>query len=327
MLKYENFMRIRAITITITVLLSILKAQTSLSVTFRYVKTPEDNFVRVFVPGEMNNWGPNSSGFISPTAPSLMQLDESVDSYTKNYSLDIGQQYLYKIHFHYNNAGSNYAWVPDPLNPLTTDDDWDNSILNITDPLFFQPVRHMNSEGLVTGVSVGIFTNGNIDQVVCAIGSDAVDTQNALSDDDVFYVHLDPPRSLYESYLIEATIDGNIHTAYSQSAIEIETEPLPNEVGLGPNWINNQMTLAVYAPAQPVVQVIISSAGAEGSVSDALVMKKATDLDDIWWLELDLADGQYDYEYLLLDGDRIPDPFSRRLENNRTRIEIGPGGV
>ena len=126
-------MRVRFLSIVITFLLSLLNAQAQLSVTFRYVKTPEDNFVRVFVPGEMNNWGPNSSGFISPTAPSLMQLDESVDSYTKNYSLNIGQQYLYKIHFHYNNSGSNYAWIPDPLNSLTTDDNWENSILNITD--------------------------------------------------------------------------------------------------------------------------------------------------------------------------------------------------
>ena len=308
-------------------MLSLLNAQAQLSVTFRYVKTPEDNFVRVFVPGEMNNWGPNSSGFISPTAPSLMQLDESVDSYVKNYSLNIGQQYLYKIHFHYNNSGSNYAWIPDPLNPLTTDDNWENSILNITDPLFFQPVRHLNSDGMVDGVSVGMFTNGNIGQVICVIGSDTIDTQNALNGDGVFYVSLNPPRSLYESYLIEAMIDGNTQTAFSQSAIDIVYEPLPSEVGMGPNWINNQMTLAVYAPGQPVVQVIISPAGTAGSSSDALVMKKATDLVDVWWLGLDLGDGQYDYEYLLLDGTRIPDPFTRRLENGRTRIEIGPGGI
>ena len=242
-------MRVRFLSIVITFLLSLLNAQAQLSVTFRYVKTPEDNFVRVFVPGEMNNWGPNSSGFISPTAPSLMQLDESVDSYTKNYSLNIGQQYLYKIHFHYNNSGSNYVWIPDPLNPLSTNDTWENSILNITDPLFFQQVRHMDSDGTVDGVSVGMFTNGNIDQVICVIGSDTIDTQNALSDDGIFYVSLDPPRSLYESYLIEATIDGNTHTAYSQSAIDIESEPLPNEVGLGPNWINDQMILAVHAPS------------------------------------------------------------------------------
>ena len=326
-LKSKNIMIIRVLATSIITFISFLNAQSQLSVTFRYIDTPEDNFVRVFVPGEMNDWGPNSNGFISPTASSLMQLDNSIDSYKKNYSLNIGQQYLYKMHFHYNNSGSNYAWISDPLNSLTTNDTWENSILNITDPLFFQPVRHMDSNGMVDGVSIGMFTNGNIDEVICVIGTDTIDTQNALSDEGVFYVSLDPPRSLYESYLIEATIDGNTQTAYSQSAIEIESEPLPAEVGLGPNWINNQMTIVVYAPSQPVMQLIISEAGSEGSASDAIVMKKATDLEHTWWLELDLPNGQYDYEYLLLDGNRIPDPFSRRLENNRTRIEIGPGGI
>ena len=148
---------------------------------------------------------------------------------------------------------------------------------------------------MVDGVSIGMFTNGNIDEVVCVIGTDTIDTQNALSDEGVFYVSLDPPRSLYESYLIEATIDGNTQTAYSQSAIEIESEPLPAEVGLGPNWINNQMTIVVYAPSQPVMQLIISEAGSEGSASDEMVMKKATALEHTWCLELDLRNGQNDY--------------------------------
>ena len=204
-----------------------------MSVTFRYVETPEDNFVRVFVPGEMNNWGPNSSGFISPSAVSLMALDPAIDSFVKNYSLNIGQQYLYKIHFHYNNSGTNYSWIPDPLNALTTNDEWENSILNVTDPLFFQPVRHMDQNGMVDGLSVGMFTNGTIEEVVCLVGADTIDTQNALSADGVFYVSLDPPRSLYESYLIETVVDGNSVTAYSQSAIEIESEPMPEGLVLG----------------------------------------------------------------------------------------------
>ena len=132
---------------------------------------------------------------------------------------------------------------------------------------------------MVDGLSVGMFTNGIIEEVVCLVGADTIDTQNALSADGVFYVSLDPPRSLYESYLIETVVDGNSVTAYSQSAIEIESEPMPEGLVLGPNWINDQMTLAVYAPSQPVMQLIISPAGATGSNSDALVMKKATGLD------------------------------------------------
>ena len=56
-------------------------------------------------------------------------------------------------------------------------------------------------------------------------------------------------------------------------------------------------------------------------------MNKDPELEDTWWIELDLPEGQYEYEYLLINGNRIADPLSRRLSNGRTLIEIGPGGV
>ena len=73
--------------------------------TFRYVESQNDDFVRVFVPGTMpigtsNDWGPNSNGLISPNALSKMVYNESTHSYEKTYSLDVGQEHLYKIHFH-----------------------------------------------------------------------------------------------------------------------------------------------------------------------------------------------------------------------------------
>ena len=198
-----------------------------LDVTFRYVKNLTDDFDRVYVPGTMpsgniNDWGPNSNGIIEPNAPSQMIYNEYSDSYDKSYSLMIGEQYLYKIHFHYNNSGTNYAWISDPLNPLTTNDNYENSILNVTDPLLFQPVKHTTSDGMVDGLSVGIFTNGNIDQVICVIGSDTIDTQNALNDNGVFYVSLDPPRSLFESFFVEAIINSNNYIIINQPEIEID---------------------------------------------------------------------------------------------------------
>ena len=50
-------------------------------------------------------------------------------------------------------------------------------------------------------------------------------------------------------------------------------------------------------------------------------------MDDIWWIELNLPSGQYEYEYLLFNGSRIADPLSRRLNDGKTLIEIGPGGI
>ncbi len=110
-----------------------------MDVTFRYIERPADDFIKVFVPGEMNNWGPNSSGVISPTAASQMILNEATDSYDKSYSLTVGSTYLYKIHFHHNPSGTDYSWISDPLNPETTNDEWGNSVLEVTDPLFISP--------------------------------------------------------------------------------------------------------------------------------------------------------------------------------------------
>ena len=39
---------------------------------------------------------------------------------------------FYKIHFHNNSSGSDYTWIPVPLNPLTTDDNWINSIISLS---------------------------------------------------------------------------------------------------------------------------------------------------------------------------------------------------
>lgn len=300
----------------------------SLDVTFRYVERQTDSFVRVFVPGEMNNWGPNSNGVISPTSPSEMVLNDTTDSYNKSYSLTMGSTYLYKIHYHHNTSGSDYSWISDPLNPITTDDGWDNSILEVSDPLFFQPVRHLNDDGLVDGLSVGIFTNGTVSSITFSIGGVSADGISLFDQESgIFYTSLDPPRTLFESYSIEAMIDGETYTIYDQPEIEIDEATLPMGVVMGPNWINNEMILAIFAPEQPVMQVAISSPGETVHSSEALVMKKATGMADVWWLSLELDTGQYEYEFLLINGTRIADPLSRRITNGKTRIEVGPGGA
>jgi len=169
-------------TAVIILLLLILAAESYgqgvLNVTFRYIKNPQESFVRVFVPGTMPvdnslDWGPNSSGFISPSAPSLMVFDPTVDAYVRSYELSIGAQYEYKFHFHYNQSGSNWRWISDPLNPVTFGPN-QNSIITVSNPFIFEPTRHQDENGLVTGLSVGIFTDKPIDHLTYVIGSDTL---------------------------------------------------------------------------------------------------------------------------------------------------------
>ena len=310
---------------------TIIYSQT-LDVTFRYINDPGEEFVRIFVPGTMpdgdtDDWGPNSGGVINANAPSLMEFDASIDAYKRTYSVNLGDEHHYKFHFHFNQSGTDWQWIPDPLNPIMTTDGWENSILEVSDPLFFQPVRHIDANGMVNGLSVGLFTNDTINAIQYIVGTDTLDGANQLSSDNIFYAGFNPPISIYEAFQVSASIGGTNYVVLDYPSVTVAEEPLPEGLGLGPNYVNGQMTLVVYAPHQPVMQVIVTEPGGTGNSSDALVMKKATGEEDIWWVELDLPNGEYEYEYLLMDGNRIPDPFTRRLTNGKSRIEIGGGGI
>ena len=299
-----------------------------IDITFRYVERPSDDFLRLYIPGTFNNWGPNNNSIIDPSSDSQMNYNENTRSYEKKYTFYLGQEHEYKLHFHHNQSGSNHSWLTDPLNPLTTDDEWNNSVLNVSAPMFFQPARHQNDLGLVDGLSIGIFSLGTIDSVRYSVGEDAFSADGYISEDDVFYVGLDPARSFFESYKIQAFIDGQSYIAYDQSALEIVEQSIPQGVNMGPNWLDGIIYLAVYAPAQPVVQLIIFDGSTEnGPPIDTLIMKSDPDIMDTWWIELDLENGVYDYQYLMLNGSKVPDPLSRIVVNQRTRIEVGPGGA
>ena len=312
-------------------LTSIVYGQ-SLEVTFRYVAGPNDDFTRVFIPGTMpsgssNDWGPNSNGVISPSAPSRMDYNQTTDSYERTYSLNVGDEHQYKIHFHHNSSGSDYTWIPDPLNPLTTDDNWTNSILEVTDPLLFQEARHLNNSGEVTGFSMGIFASESVDSIRYSIGGDTLPGAEYYQDNGVLYIPFNPPLSVYDPIWVQASISGSWDTVYDFGAIEIIEAPMPGGIDLGPTWLNNSMFLAVYAPSQPVMRVIVNTLENSSEEPEALTMYKDPNIQDTWWIELDLPNGEYEYEYLLINGNRIADPFSRRLTNGKTRIEIGPGGI
>ena len=312
-------------------LTSIVYGQ-SLDVTFRYVAGPNDDFTRVFIPGTMpigssNDWGPNSNGVISPSAPSRMYYNQSTDSYERTYSLNVSDEHQYKIHFHHNSSGSDYTWIPDPLNPLTTDDNWTNSILEVTDPLLFQEARHINNSGEVTGFSMGIFASESVDSIRYSIGGDTLPGTEYYQDNGVLYIPFNPPLSVYDPIWVQASISGSWDTVYDFGAIEIIEAPMPEGIDLGPTWLNNSMFLAVYAPSQPVMRVIVNTLENSSEEPEALTMYKDPNIQDTWWIELDLPNGEYEYEYLLINGNRIADPFSRRLTNGKTRIEIGPGGI
>ena len=310
--------------------LSVIFSQT-LDVTFRYVKDSDENFVRIFVPGTMpdgtaNDWGPNSNGVISPSAPSLMDYDLDINSYRKSYTLNIGQEYLYKFHTHQNASGSDYSWFQDPLNPVVTSDGWDNSILVVSDPLFFQPSFHLNDDELVIAMSISISSSTVVDSIKYEVAGERYLSSTNLFQNGVFYVPFDLPYSFFESFRILVYIDGNEYVAFNKDQVEVIEETIPNFLEFGPQQNDGLMYVSIRVPNHQFVQIKISNVN-NVEAENIITLKKDPSSSDVWWTELDLQNGIYDYEYLLPNGTTFPDPLSRMVRNNKTRIEIGSGGA
>ena len=126
--------------------------------TFRYIPESSASVVRAFLPGEFNNWGPNSNGIIATNAPSLMTFVDTLSQWTKTISLQIGNTYQYKVHLHQNESGTENQWISDPLNPRINPADNNNSVVEITDPMAFQPAHELTEDALIGAVSAGLFS-------------------------------------------------------------------------------------------------------------------------------------------------------------------------
>jgi len=138
-----------------------ISAQEYVNVTIRHYPG-SSNVVRAFVPGEFNNWGPNSSGVITTNAPSRMTFSDSLNCYVKVLRLRTGE-YNYKFHEHYNASGTQWEWFTDPLNPLINLSDNNNSILKVAKAMIFQVLP--KNESIVTAAEptlvAGVFSGEN----------------------------------------------------------------------------------------------------------------------------------------------------------------------
>ncbi len=142
-----------AILFSVIVLASLpVFAQDSVDVTFRYY--PGEGVQRVLLPGEFNDFGPNTDGQISTTAVSLMNLNFPENYWYKTIRLEVGGGestsdgvfgYRYKFHEHLNASGTSFNWIADPLNPDIAVEGFGDSWLEITHPLIFQ-MQPVNNE-------------------------------------------------------------------------------------------------------------------------------------------------------------------------------------
>lgn len=315
-------------------------AQDSLNLTFRYY--PSDNAQRVFLPGEFNNWGNNTSGRIAVNDGSLMEKNAEETFWFKTLRLPIGgggtqyesnDGYAYKMHEQYNDSGSDWNWFTDPLNDIAVGNNND-SWVRIQHPMVFQ-LEPSNG-------AFALETQASIQASVAALNTDSIDVEASrivINDEDIaafgdFYDkerqmllipsfsalggNLNLPEGETKLKLVAVTkagvtrSDSTIFTYSPAPEVVEEARPLGLQDGITYGEDGTSVTLSLFAPHKQFVHVVGDFNN--WLATDASLMKRdSLNADSVWyWIELTglTAGEEYAFQYLV-DGElRVSDPYS-----------------
>ncbi len=288
-------------------------------VTFRWIPPEGSAVVRAFLPGEFNGWGPNSNGYIAPGAASQMDYDAARDQWLYTTTLQAGQTYQYKIHLHFDVTGSQNSWISDPLNDRTNPNEYNNSVITITDPMVFQMARRQNATGEVVALSSGVFASSDITALEFSIDG-AVQDGMPFFVDGVFSYVLPASAPCGVHFALTATdAAGTVVSAESGWKLPVIVDA-PRPVGLadGVTYEASDPTramLSLFAPGKCFVHVIGDFNNWQ--LDDAYLMQRdAAGLDSThWWIELDdLSVGaELAYQYIVDGTLRIADLYSEKV--------------
>ena len=318
----------------------ILFGQDSVDVTFRYKASA--TALKVFLPGEFNDWGPNASGIISPTAPSAMTLENNL--YYKTIRLQVGggsttingvQAYQYKMHEHYTLTGTSNAWISDPLNPNKNAADNNNSYIIVNNPMVFQiePTTDKvirNDQPAITAMvaaKVGDSINTTEsklylnDTLVCSFGQYYDQTKQIFSISSISLFGRRLISGINVVKIVAVTNSGpsstnslDINYVINPSIVN---EKVPDGIVNGINYGADPttVTLCLYAPYKKFIYVI-------GDFNDWTVqgnyfMKRdSIDANTVrWWITLTglVPSKEYAFQYLIDDNLVIADPYADKV--------------
>ncbi|MEM1054505.1 MAG: alpha-amylase family glycosyl hydrolase [Bacteroidota bacterium] len=291
-------------------------------VTFRFIPDltppPITPVVRAFVPGSFNDWGPNSSGQIQPTAPSLMDFEAPLSEYRYTVSLDVGEDEFYKIHYHRNSTGSDFQWITDPLatDPCTFGTFGDDCRITASDPMAFQPARETDASGQIVAVSVGFFGTRPIDDVQFLVNNSLYREADGITNtgDGIYRLVLPEPVPPGSRFLARAFDDAGFlaETSVGQIPPTVVDAPVPDGIEDGITHTADGTYLVLRAPGKSYVY-------AAGDFNDwtpgddDLLFRDTTDPRGTrWWVLVDgLTDGEeYAFTYLIDGTLEVADPYS-----------------
>ncbi|NNE47496.1 MAG: T9SS type A sorting domain-containing protein [Rhodothermales bacterium] len=308
---------------SLSLVLAGMAAAQPINVTFRYVQRPDLNFVRVYNPGDFNNWGNNSAGRIPVGDPSQFTYDAELDEYVYTKTLLVGASHQYKLHFQFNDSGSDWAWFADFYNDrIFTGNNDGNSLVTIKDPMVFQPAGKISTSlNEVERISVGVFGTAAVTAITFEINEVPMDGMPFFDAGKRVFQYTPPsPLSINSTFKLIATdaMGRSDSVSVGDPAPIVVDEPAPPGVRDGVTMDDadpSRVTLALFAPGKNFVHVIGDFNNWE--VSDDFLMKRdSINADSIrWWLTLDgLTPGQeYGYQYLVDNQIRVADPYATKL--------------
>lgn len=314
----------------------------SITVTFR---TYQPVSPLVYVPGEFNNWGPNTGGVINPGAPSQMTYDNTLSAWVKTYTfkikdpLDTRRKMADSIfQYKFNRGGTIDGWYSDPLNPETNPSDYNNSVFRMTRLFWFQYYAFEVSQQ-ITRITISLI-HANSDSITSILLSTAQTESSPRTTIDVTQYFNTQTRILDytlsspipKSYFIRLVgyNDKGDSVVYKRGGYVIPTLPMPAYVKHGvtlPSSASNDSTsFRILVPGKEYVLLRVAPLGQHPSTAPPIVMRRAT-LNNEWWINVKLPKGTYEYLYEIENGKMIYDPWGRWNGTNGSRFSTDSTGL
>lgn len=307
--------RFRLLTLTAAFLLLLSAAgraqSDSVDVFFYYKST--GNPTTVFLPGEFNNWGPNSGGSISANAPSRMTFNAATGQWEKTVRLRVGGPVSGRVpgayQYKFNENGVSSGWRPDPLNPRQNPSDNNNSILYTKSPT----IHYLLPNSVSSVVKAQL---PRITAYVFPSQQQAIDLASLrLEIDGTAYTNLESfydPNTKLLSFTPATPLSNGRHTlklSVRNAAGSLSADSTSFEVQGDPVQILTQPA-TTRKPSWRVRGEVYKSDGELDNTLTSGVLRQ----NDLTW-RVRVNAGKFDTTLALLEGD------------NSFRFEATPGGV
>jgi 1,4-alpha-glucan branching enzyme len=289
----------------------------SVTITFR---TYKPTLPTCYVPGEFNAWVNN--GIISQ-----LNYDATLGAWTKTYTFKIHdpldtRRRLADSVWQYKFYSTAAGWYSDPLNPETNPADNNNSVLRLTKFFWFQ-FYGFESGSNFTRVSVGLI-HANSDSITSIKISTAPTQASPLTTVDITSSFNQTNRlvdytfstPIPKSYFIRLVAYNNLgdSVVFKTGGYQIITLPVPTYVKNGitlPSTASNDSTsFKILVPNKDYVLLRIASAGTNPATAAPIVMRRAT-VNNVWWINVKLPVGKYEYLYEIENNRMMSDPYGR----------------